>query len=67
MVYRVCLVMLFRSTLRQSSSIWKVMSALWITVRDACDQVSQRVSSGGQVTAPAAFLTGLLLVLSKPL
>lgn len=35
MVYRVCLVMLLRSTFLQSSSIWNVMSALWITVRDA--------------------------------
>lgn len=34
--------MLFKSTFLQSSSIWKVMSALFITVRDACGQIHQQ-------------------------
>lgn len=39
MVYSVCLVMLLRSTFLQSSSIWNVMSALWITVLEAYNPV----------------------------
>lgn len=39
MVYSVCLVMLLRSTFLQSSSIWNVMSALWITVLEAYNPI----------------------------
>lgn len=57
--------MLFKSTFLQSSSIWKVMSALFITVRDALGQISQQYDKSKHTHIPYQLCSFIWILLKN--